>query len=614
MQFDTKTVVVDENEPEYHFTSPLQQQTLEDMLALDDSMRAKCDKETFGLRGIYHACFRRNTLALKQKEMEDIRQQGTKLSRVLKWYHLVAYGMASTIGAGIFVVAGQVASENAGPAIVLSFLIAAFASLLSAFCYSEYAVRVPLSGSAYTFSYVTLGELIGWFIGWNLTLEYAISASAIARSWADNVASLWLQLFGVNMWSWLYEWDIAGLNTQFCPLTALIIIPCTLILIIGVEEAALFNIFMVVFNVVLITFYILYGALYIDPSNWSPFIPPEFGFAGVFEGAGIVFFSYIGFDAVTTLAGEVKNTRRDLPIGICGTLGSVTTLYVLASMVLTGMVPYQKINPNAGLADAFQSVGAPVASLLVAFGSVTTLSATTFASLLGQPRIFFQMAEDGLFFKIFAKTTKKNVPAIGTIVSGAFALTFAFLLTLGELTDMISIGTLMAFTVVCAGVVIMRHQDAARPHHVPLVMLAFICCCSMSGISIIYGFPYWSWPVYLVPCFLLGISFYIFPVVDIPTGFKTPLVPIIPCVGIYVNIFLILSLDPLALLRVFLWTILGMLIYFGYGIRYSKQGMFERKQQQSTLDGAINAAPAKTWSMENEFSNSFSDIADVDRY
>merc|ERR1712000_145011 len=312
--------------------------------------------------------------------------------------------------------------------------------------------------------------------------------------------------------------------------------------------------FMTIFNVVLITFIIIYGAFFIKFENWSPFLP--YGVAGVFQGAAVVFFSYVGFDAVTTLAGEVENTKRDFPIGIVGTLSFVTMLYVAVSLVITGMLPYYKIDVDAGLSNAFLQVGANWASVIVGLGSVTTLSATTFASLLGQPRIFYQMAKDGLFFQIFAKLTSAGVPAIGTIVSGLFALVFAFFLTLGELTDMISIGTLMAFAVVCAGVVILRHQDPKRPTDVPLLMLLYFCVCTLSALSIIYRWPLWSILLYAIPVPIVAISFYIFKVVDIPTGFKTPLVPIVPC----------------------------LVIYLTYSVRHSKQGIYEAIISKSMND------------------------------
>lgn len=555
------------NAPNSGFTNHLTE-----MLQTND-LYGHCDAQTFQPKAIYRAMFRRNTIAIKQAA-ESATDGGSKLKRVLQWYHLMGYGFASTVGAGIFVVAGQVANQYAGPAIVFSFLIAAFSSLLSAFCYSEYAVRVPLSGSAYTFSYVTLGEVIGWFIGWNLTLEYAISASAIARSWANYLETLWNQLFPEHaMWLALNQWNPFG-ETAFSPLSCVIIVLCTMILIVGVQESAWVNMIMTVFNVILILFIIIVGAIYVDFDNWVPFAP--YGVEGVFKGAAVVFFSYVGFDAVTTLAGEVENTKRDLPLGIVGTLSFVTLLYVAVSLVITGMLPYYQIDPDAGLSEAFSSVGNNWASILVGFGSVTTLSATTFASLLGQPRIFYQMADDGLFFSIFSKVTKNGVPAFGTIISGSFALIFAFFLTLGELTDMISIGTLMAFAVVCAGVVVLRHQNPKKPKQVPLVMILYTAACILSSISIIYRWPMWSWIIYFVPCVILAFSFYIFPVQEIPQGFKTPLVPLVPCLGIYINLFLIFSLSVEALLRVFLWTLIGLLIYFCYGIRYSKQGAYNR--------------------------------------
>jgi len=363
-------------------------------------------------------------------------------------------------------------------------------------------------------------------------------------------------------------------------LSCVIIFICSVIMIVGVSESAWVNLIMTIFNLILIIFIIVYGAFYIDTANWTPFLP--YGYSGVFNGAAVVFFSYVGFDSVTTLAGEVANTKRDLPIGIVGTLGMVTLLYCLVSLVITGMLPYYKIDVNAGLSDAFSQVGAHYASIIVGLGSVTTLAATTFATLLGQPRIFYQMAKDGLFYSIFGKLTSKGVPAWGTVISGFFAAIFAFALSLGELTDMISVGTLMAFTVVCAGVVILRHQDPSRPADVPGLMAIYLVVCSLSAVSIIYGWPWWSIPLYAIPVVIVMLTFFIFRVVDMPQGFKTPLVPIVPCVGIYINIFLIFSLSFFAILRVIAWTGLGMIIYFTYSIRHSRQGIYEKMLAQSS--------------------------------
>lgn len=334
---------------------------------------------------------------------------GEDLKRSLGAWDLMGYGISSTIGAGIFVTIGLVANKEAGPGIVLSFLFAGFASLLSAFCYSEFASRYPVSGSAYSFASVSLGEAVGWFVGWNLTLEYAISASAVARGWSGYLIDV-LHTCGVHVPEWIKGYP---LNSFFSvsPLSGFICVLCTAILLLGMKESARFNLVMTVVNISIIFFVIICGALYVKVDNWDPFLP--YGINGSWNGVGTVFFSYIGFDSVSTLAGEVKNPNRDLPIGIVGTLCIVSALYVAVSLVITGMVHYSALSTEAPLSAAFLSVGNNWASIVVAIGSVTVMTAATLCSLVGQPRIFLQMSKDGLFFQVFSKVNKKTATPVG---------------------------------------------------------------------------------------------------------------------------------------------------------------------------------------------------------
>eukprot|EP01116_Phalansterium_solitarium_P020096 TRINITY_DN5825_c0_g2_i2.p1 TRINITY_DN5825_c0_g2~~TRINITY_DN5825_c0_g2_i2.p1 ORF type:complete len:482 (-),score=176.59 TRINITY_DN5825_c0_g2_i2:159-1604(-) len=377
------------------------------------------------------------------------------LGRVLSLTDVIMYGVACTVGAGIFVVTGVVARTEAGPAIVVSFLLAAFSSLLSGFCYAEFAARFPVSGSAYTFSYVALGELVGWIIGWELTLEYALSASAIARGWAGYL-TVFLEVVGADVPPALAAYDLHGF-LSLSPLAALLVVGCTLLLLMGLRESTRFTKAVTVINLSLMVFIIVIGAMYLDTSNWTPFAP--FGFDGIVTGAGTVFFSYIGFDSVSTLAAECRRPARDLPLGIFGTVTIATTVYIALSLVVTGLQKYSEMNLDAPLSAAFEAAGLDWVAGVVAFCSLSTLTATTLVSLIGQPRIFFQMAKDGLMFSRFKQLSAKQVPLFGTVLTGAFSATLALLFDLGTLADMISIGTLMAFTMVCGGVLLLRYRE-----------------------------------------------------------------------------------------------------------------------------------------------------------
>jgi APA family basic amino acid/polyamine antiporter len=499
------------------------------------------------------------------KKSDDAEKGSDNLAKVLRVWDLTAYGIGSTVGAGIFVVTGVVARDKAGPAIVLSFLYAAFASLMSAFCYAEFAARIPVSGSAYTFAYVTVGEILGWLIGWNLTLEYALSASAVARGWSGYVHDFF-KIVGVTIPDWLSGHPITAFFSVSI-LAAGIVVAMSLLLLFGVKNSSRFNLGITILNVAIILFVIILGATEIDTNNWDPFFP--FGFEGSFKGAGTVFFSFIGFDSVTTLAGEVANPSRDLPIGIGGTLGIATALYVGVSLVITGMVSYKNVDINAPLSRAFQDKGMTWAAIIISAGSVSTLTSTTFASLLGQPRIFYQMSVDGLLPPLFKKLNSRQVPVYGTLITGCVAGTIAFLFDLDDLADMISIGTLMAFTIVCSSVLVLRYRSPEHPVRIAGIVLAFGCSCLAFSFTWQFTTPWYAKvltgsPVLILFGYLLALE-----TIDLPTTFRCPLVPLIPSVGVLVNIYLISSLPIEAFYRVLVWTAIGLAIYFGYGIRNS---------------------------------------------
>ncbi|PRP86621.1 hypothetical protein PROFUN_05100 [Planoprotostelium fungivorum] len=507
-------------------------------------------------------------------------QDRNQLSRTLSVWDLMFYGLAATLGTGIFVTVGQVAQSNAGPSVALSFVFAGIASFFSALCYSEFAVRIPVSGSAYSFAYISLGEVVGWFIGWNLTLEYAISASAVAGGWTLYLIAAVESLNG--QMPWILQQHFINDYITISPLSLIIVALCTLILLFGMKESAKFNLVITVINIGVILFFIIYGSFFVETKNLQNFFP--YGLSGTWSGVGVVFFSYIGFDSVSTLAAEVKRPDRDLPIGIMGTLTIVTLFYVAVAIVLTGMVPYMHINPDAPLAAAFAYAHRGWASTLIAIGSVTTITATTLTSLVGQPRIFFQMANDGLMFPIFAKTNSKGAPVYGTLITGAISGLIALFFNLKILLDMISIGTLLAFTVVCAGVIILRFQPISPSHpnrksnRTVYMIIAFFFACLLFASRGKVSFPvtdtwnYVLWGVYFLPVVITFIPLcFLKEDPEAPAiAFKTPLVPLIPCIGIFMNVWFIMSLSFDSIIRLLIWTSIGMAIYLFYGIHHSK--------------------------------------------
>ncbi|GAM20933.1 hypothetical protein SAMD00019534_041080, partial [Acytostelium subglobosum LB1] len=524
--------------------------------------------------------------SLTRKYPYDLNNKDEELNKCLTIVDIISYGVGSTVGAGVFVSIGVAIKTAAGPGTLISFVFSALACLISAFCYSEFAAKIPLSGSAYTFAYVALGEFAGWFIGWNLTLEYAISASAVARGWAGYF-SQFFTVFNVSTPEFVSGYSLDSVF-DIAPLAPVIIIICTIILAFGVKDSARFNLAITTLNIITIMFFIIFGSFYINTANWSPFLP--FGMNGVFSGCSKIFFSFVGFDSVTTLSGEVKNPKRDLPLGIVITLIIATTLYCLVSLVLSGMVNYTMVSEGSPLSDAFLSLagihpGLKWAALTIVIGTLTSLTASTLCSLLGQPRIYMQMAKDGLFFKKFSQVNKKTqVPMFGTLFTGAFASVLALVLSLDQLSNMISIGTLLAFTVVCAGVVVLRLRDPVTglENHViksPLLLLALYIFASLFGWASSRGWEY-GWQIgFSVPMLVIIVLLAIRKQVNNPDTFKCPFSPVLPCLGIIANTYIIMHLDVESFYRVLIWTFVGCIIYFGYGIRHSKLNDLEDEQE-----------------------------------
>jgi basic amino acid/polyamine antiporter, APA family len=459
------------------------------------------------------------------RPIDPVPEGKSRLKQVLSARALIAIGLGATIGSGIFVLTGTVAANHSGPAITLSLLIAAFGGGLAALCYSEFAAFLPVPGSAYSYTYATLGEALAWFIGWNLLLEYAISASAVAVSWSAYVVSLLgdghihLPAAFVNAPLGLDAHENVVMTGAIVNVPAVLIVAAmTVLLYIGVRGSAGANSFMVALKVGIIVVIVIAGLQYVDSANWRPYIPPNtgvrghFGWSGVLQGAGIIFFSYVGFDTASTTALEARNPQRDLPLGIIGALVISAVLYVTMASILTGMVPYQKLDSDAPVAVALDAHPQLAwLSWLLKVGVIAGMTSVILTSLLGQPRILLSMADDGLLPPFMSRCHARfKTPHVATVVTGAFAALIAAVFPLDLLADLISIGILLAFAVVCIGVLILRktRPDAYRPFRVPWA--PFTCtigAITCLGMTLTLSTPTWK---RLLIWTILGMSIYAF--------------------------------------------------------------------------------------------------------
>ena len=446
------------------------------------------------------------------------------LRRVLGPVSLTALGVGAIIGAGIFVLTGLAAKEYAGPALALSFIVAGIGCTLAALCYAEFAAMVPVAGSAYAYAYATLGELFAWIIGWDLVLEYAVASSTVAHGWSHYLLAF-LQLFGINLpAAWTanpIEFDPATRDWvwtgAYCNLpAAAIVLLVTVILVVGIRESARVNAAMVMLKLAVVVFVIAVGAAYVNTANWQPFLP--YGFSGVLKGSAYIFFAYIGFDSVSTHAEEARNPQRDVPIGIIASLLICTVLYILVAGVLTGMVPYNQIDIDAPVAQAFAARGLPVAVLLISVGAIVGITSVLLVLLLSQARVLLAMARDGLIPRSFfgAVHPRFRTPHKATILTGVLVAVVAALFPLKVLADLVNIGTLMAFVIVCAAVLVMRRTNPG-----------------------------------------------------LPRPFRTPFVPVVPVLGMAINLMMMFYLGWENWLRLFTWLGIGLVIYFAYGRKRS---------------------------------------------
>jgi APA family basic amino acid/polyamine antiporter len=433
------------------------------------------------------------------KPVQDAAVADSGLKRSLTATQLVMLGIGAVIGAGIFVLSGHAAAEHAGPAIVLSFIIAGIACAFAGLCYAEFAAMLPVSGSAYSYSYATLGEFVAWFIGWNLVLEYMFAASTVAVGWSGYLNSF-LGHFGAALPESLAAAPLNVVDGAIVYTGGIVNLPAVAIIAavsglcyVGITQSAFVNSIIVAIKVTVIVLFVAFAASYVNPDNWHPFIPEnegpgKFGMDGVIRGASVVFFAYIGFDAVSTAAGEAKNPQRDMPIGILGSLAICTVIYIIVSLVLTGLLPYPELatpKPVATALEHYPALG--WLKLLVELGAIAGLSSVILVMLMGQPRIFLSMSNDGLLPKLFAKVHPKfQTPYLGTIIVGVFAAMLAGFLPIGLLGELVSMGTLLAFATVSIGVLVLRRTrpDLKRPFRVPAAPLV----CTLGAASCLYLF------------------------------------------------------------------------------------------------------------------------------
>jgi len=455
------------------------------------------------------------------------------LKRNLSVYNLVTLGIGAIVGTGIFVITGQAAAMYAGPALTISFLISALGCVMAGLCYAEFSAMVPVAGSVYSYSYSTMGEFWAWLIGWILVLEYLFACSSVAVGWSGYMMSI-LNEWGVVVpqylsyatfdhvdGKWIWTGNIFNFPAVF------IVAVVSSFLIGGLKQSTLINNLICVIKISVILLFIVFGISYVDFGNWEPYIPQntgtfgEFGWSGIFRGAGVVFFAYLGFDALSTAAQEARNPQRDMPRGILISLLLCAVLYVAVTAVLTGMVSYEDLNVPAPMALAIDRAGDGLSWLspLIKLGAIAGLSSVILVMMLGQSRIYYAISKDGLLPKVFSKVNKHGTPQNATIFAAIATTIFAGLFPLHVLGELVSIGTLLAFAIVCICILILRKKEP-----------------------------------------------------NLNRPFKTPLVPLVPLVGAGICVLQMLFLPWATWERLILWMVVGMIVYFTYGIRHSVLG------------------------------------------
>ncbi|MGV0734936.1 amino acid permease [Mycobacterium syngnathidarum] len=486
----------------------------------------------------------RRTKSVEQS-IADTDEPSTRLRKNLTWWDLTVFGVSVVIGAGIFTITASTAGNLTGPAISIAFVIAAVACGLAALCYAEFASTVPVAGSAYTFSYATFGEFAAWIIGWDLILEFAVASAVVAKGWSSYLGTVFGFGGGIA--------DLGGLQVDWGALVIIVFV--TTLLAIGTKISALFSLLITAVKVGVVLLVVVVGAFYIDVANYTPFIPPNqagasasgadqslfslltgaagshYGWYGVLAGASIVFFAFIGFDVVATTAEETRDPQRDVPRGILASLGIVTVLYVAVSVVLSGMVSYTVLRDvpdgHANLATAFDANGVHWAAKVISVGALAGLTTVVIVLMLGQTRVLFAMSRDGLLPRKLAVTGSHGTPVRITLIVGVLVAIAASVFPMGRLEEMVNIGTLFAFVLVSAGVIVLRRT---RP--------------------------------------------------DLRRGFRVPWVPLLPIAAILSCLWLMLNLTGLTWIRFLLWMAIGVVVYLAYGRRHSVLGRSAAAAQQ----------------------------------